>query len=158
MNRCYTCELTARRHAEQVPLWDNIYHTAYWDVVHAYNSALPGWLVLVVRRHIEALDELTEAEAVELGQLIRRVSLALKAVTGCLKTYVIQFAEAAEHPHVHVHIVPRMADQPEDRRSTKIFAYLGVSEAERVHEDEMNTIAAKVRHILHQSDFSGKTE
>ncbi|MEJ2747281.1 MAG: HIT family protein [Anaerolineae bacterium] len=157
MTRCYTCELTARRHAGQAPLWDDIYHTAHWDVAHAYNTALPGWLVLVARRHIEALDELTEAEAIELGLLIRHVSAALKAATGCRKTYVVQFAEAAEHPHVHVHIIPRMADQPEDRRGPQIFAYLGVPEEARVHEAMMNEIAAKVRHSLHQFDFSGKT-
>jgi diadenosine tetraphosphate (Ap4A) HIT family hydrolase len=148
MSHCYTCELAARRHAGQAPLWDDIYHTEYWDVVHSYNTALPGWLVLVARRHIEALDEMTEAEAVELGQLIRRVSLALKAVTGCLKTYVVQFAEAAEHPHVHVHIIPRMADQPEDRRGPQIFAYLGVTDAERVAEDRLNDIAVQVRGFL----------
>lgn len=149
MTHCYTCELTARRHAGQAPLWDNIYHTAYWDVVHAYNTALPGWLVLVARRHMAAIAELTDEEAAELGQLIRNVSIALREATGCLKTYVIQFAEAAEHPHVHFHIVPRMSDQPEDRRSTKIFTYLGVPEAERVNEGLMNEIAIKVRHTLH---------
>jgi diadenosine tetraphosphate (Ap4A) HIT family hydrolase len=51
-------------------------------------------------------------------------------------------------PYVHFHIVPRMADQPEDRRSTKVFAYLGVSEAERVSEERMNEIAAKIQHLL----------
>ena len=76
------------------------------------------------------------------------MSLALKDITGCLKTYVIQFAEAEEHPHVHFHVVPRMADQPEDRRSTKIFGYLGVPEEERVSETTMNSIAAKVREFL----------
>lgn len=148
MNQCYTCEMAARRHAGQAPKWDNIYHTRFWDVAHAYNTALPGWLVLIARRHIEALDELTDDEAVELGLLIRRVSTALRTVTGCKKTYVIQFAEAAEHPHVHLHIVPRMADLPKDRRGPKIFAYLGVPEEERVDENRMNEIAAKVRHFL----------
>jgi diadenosine tetraphosphate (Ap4A) HIT family hydrolase len=117
-------------------------------VVHSYNTALPGWLVLVIRRHIGAIDEMTEDEAVELGSLIRRVSVALKEVTGCVKTYVIQFAEMAEHPHVHFHIVPRMADQPEERRSTKIFRYLGVPVEERVSSAKMNEIAVKVQHIL----------
>jgi hypothetical protein len=41
-----------------------------------------------------------------------------------------------------------MADQPEDRRSTKIFGYLGVPEDERVSEAAMNDIAAQVgRHL-----------
>ena len=99
MKYCKTCELTARRDAGMAPLWDCIHRTRFWDVVHSYDTALPGWLILVARRHIEAIDELTDEEAVELGILLRRVSLALKEVTGCLKTYVIQFAEMAEHPH-----------------------------------------------------------
>ena len=148
MNQCYTCELVAQRDAGQAPPWDCIHRSQYWVVVHSYNTALRGWLVLVVRRHIEAIDEMTEDEAVELGLLIRRVSVALKETTGCVKTYVIQFAEATEHPHVHFHIVPRMADQPQDRQSTKIFGYIGVPVQERVSEDVMNELAAKVQRIL----------
>jgi diadenosine tetraphosphate (Ap4A) HIT family hydrolase len=148
MNPCTTCDLVAVRDSGVAPLWDSIYRTPSWDVVHSYNTALPGWLVLVVRRHIEAVDELTDDEATELGLLIKRVSAALRQATGCVKTYVIQFAEAEGHPHVHFHIVPRMADQPEDRRSTKIFGYLGVQQANRVSEDLMNEIAIQVRRYL----------
>ena len=148
MKPCKTCELIARRNAGVAPLWDCIYRTSYWDVAHSYDTALPGWLVLVVRRHITAVDELTDAEAIELGQLIRRTSIALKQVTGCTKTYVIQFAEGVDHPHVHFHIIPRMVDQPAERNSTLVFGYLGVPEKERVSEEVMNAIAAKVRGIL----------
>ncbi len=149
---CITCEMTARRRQGQAPLWDHIYQTEFWDVVHAYNSALPGWLVLVVQRHIESLDELTEQEAAELGHLIRRVSLSMKSVIGCMKTYVIQFSEARQHPHVHFHIVPRMADQPPERRSTGIMGYRGVSREERISEGRMNEIGAEIRsHLSSQS-------
>ena len=148
MADCMTCALVARRDAGEAPPWDAIYRGAAWDVVHSYNTSLPGWLVLVARRHIAALDELTDEEAVELGLLIRRASVALKAVTGCAKTYVIQFAEAAEHPHVHFHVVPRMADMPDDRRSLGVFGYLGVPEAERVPEEAMNAVAAAVGSFL----------
>lgn len=148
MKHCMTCQLIARRDAGAAPLWDCIQRTQYWDIVHSYDTALSGWLVIVARRHVEAIHELTTPEAVELGVLLRQVSVALRDVTGCLKTYVIQFAEAVEHPHVHFHIVPRMADQPEAYRSTKVFAYLGVSEAERVSEERMNEIAARIRPLL----------
>ena len=148
MKPCKTCELIARRDAGTAPLWDCIYRARFWDVVHSYNTALPGWLVLVVQRHIEAIDELTDDEAVELGVLIRLVSMALKKVTGCVKTYVVQFAEMAEHPHVHFHIIPRMANQPEERRSTRVFEYLGVSEEERVSEETMNEIGTQVQRLL----------
>jgi diadenosine tetraphosphate (Ap4A) HIT family hydrolase len=151
MKACRTCELIARRNSGAAPLWDCIYQTPSWDVVHSYDTALPGWLVLVARRHIASLDELTDAEAIELGRLIRRTSVTLKEVTGCIKTYVIQFAESPDHPHVHFHIIPRMADQPEERNGPLIFRYLGVPEEERVSEDVMNAIAAKVRGILQAS-------
>lgn len=148
MRPCKTCELIAARDAGTAPLWDSIHRTAHWDVVHSYNTALPGWLVVVARRHLEAIDELADEEAAELGVLLRRTSLALKAITGCLKTYVIQFAEAAEHPHVHFHVIPRMADQPAERRSLGIFGYLGVPADERVSEAQMNDIARQVRRHL----------
>ena len=148
MATCKTCQLIERRNAGSAPLWDCILQTPQWDVVHSYNTALPGWLVLVVRRHIEAIDELTEPEAIELGRLLRQVSAALREVTGCVKTYVIQFAEHADHPHVHFHIVPRMADQPEDRRSTKIFTYLNVPDDQRIGEAQMNDIALRIQRIL----------
>ena len=148
MKTCKTCELVARRDAGNAPPWDCIHRTPFWDVVHSYNTALPGWLVLVLRRHIEAIDELTDEEAAELGILLRRTSLALREITGCVKTYVMQFAEMAEHPHVHFHVVPRMANLPEERRSTKIFGYLGVSEEALVSEELMNDIAVKVRNSL----------
>ena len=148
MTTCLTCELTRQRDEGNAPLRDNIYRTPYWDVVHAYNASLPGWLVLIARRHIAAIDELTEDEALDLGKMIRRVSVALKEITGCTKTYVIQFAEAPEHPHVHFHIVPRMPQQPEDHKGPGIFKYLGVGEDERVSAADMDHIAQEVRRRL----------
>ena len=145
---CYSCELIARRDAGNAPLWDCIYRTPYWDVAHCYNTALRGWLVLIARRHIAAIDEMTGDEAIELGKMIRRVSVILKALTGCAKTYVIQFAEASGHPHVHFHIVPRMDDLPEDHRGPDIFKYLGVPVEEQVSETTMNQLSAQVRQRL----------
>ncbi|MEZ4710634.1 MAG: HIT domain-containing protein [Caldilineaceae bacterium] len=148
MQSCHTCTLTARRDAGTAPLWDTIYRTDHWDVVHSCNTSLRGWLVLVARRHIAAIAELTAAEAAELGDLQRRVSQALHAVTGCAKTYIIQFAEHPDHPHVHFHIVPRMADQPAERRSVNIFSCLGVPETERVSEEGMNAVGVQIRQFL----------
>jgi diadenosine tetraphosphate (Ap4A) HIT family hydrolase len=91
---------------------------------------------------------MTEEEAAELGVLLQRASAALREVVGCAKTYVIQFAEAEGHAHVHFHVIPRMADQPEERRSVGIFGYLGVPEAERLDGATMDEIALKVRSFL----------
>jgi len=145
---CVTCELIARRDAGNAPLWDSIHRTAYWDVVHSFNTSLLGWLVLVSRRHIAAVDEMTETEAIELGKLIRQVSIILKEEVGCAKTYVVQFAEAEGHPHVHFHIIPRMPDQADEFRGPRIFQRLGVPDEARVSEAAMNDLAERVRRKL----------
>src|SRR4051794_1035506 len=94
---CRTCELVERRDGGGAPPWDAIVRYRNWDLVHAFGTSLEGWLVLVTRRHIATVAEMTDDEAAELGPLIKAVSVALAAAVGCAKTYVVQFAEAADH-------------------------------------------------------------
>ena len=148
MAECHTCELTAQRDKGEAPLWDNIFRTQYWDLVHSYNTSLPGWLVLVARRHLAAVDEMSAAEAAELGVLLQQVSASLKQVTGCQKTYVMQFAEHPQHPHVHFHVVPRLNEQPETHRGPRVMKYLQVTEDEYVTEDVMNALSEQIRQAL----------
>jgi hypothetical protein len=59
--------------------------------------------VIVPTGHVEALDELTTAEAETLGRLLRDSSVALKSVTlksvtQCRKTYVLHFAKLTASP------------------------------------------------------------
>jgi diadenosine tetraphosphate (Ap4A) HIT family hydrolase len=142
---CHTCELIAARDAGSAPPWDCIVRTDHWDIVHASDTSLLGWMCLVVRRHIASVDELTDAEANELGPLLRDVSLFLKCDLGCLKTYVMQFAEHPDHPHVHFHVVPRAPDMPAEHRGANVFAYLSVEDSERVTEPDMNALASRLR-------------
>jgi diadenosine tetraphosphate (Ap4A) HIT family hydrolase len=136
--------LVARRDAGDAPLWDRIVRTEHWDVVHAFGTSLEGWLVLVVRRHITAVADLTDAEAAELGPLIKRVSAAVQDVVDCDKTYVVQFAEAAQHPHVHVHVIPRSRDLPDEHQGPRVFSLLGVPDDQAVPEARMDEIAAQI--------------
>ncbi|MEM9566104.1 MAG: HIT family protein, partial [Actinomycetota bacterium] len=142
MADCKTCALVRRRDDGSAPPWDSILRTPGWDLVHSYNTALEGWLVLVARRHRTALAELTDDEADELGPLIRRVSIALHEVTGCAKTYVAQFAEHPDHRHVHVHVVPRATDHPADALGPNVFRLIGDGIAEPVGEERMDELAA----------------
>ena len=145
MTTCRSCQLMHKRDNGEAPIWDSIYRSEFWDLVHAYNTSYLGWLVLTVRRHIEALDEMSIAEAADLGALIREVSLALKQQTGCQKTYVMQFAESPEHPHVHFHIVPRLPDQAPEDIAYKVMRHLDVPLQERCDEAEMNALALAIR-------------
>jgi diadenosine tetraphosphate (Ap4A) HIT family hydrolase len=146
---CHTCELAVRRDSGEAAPWELIARSGSWDVAHAYGTAVDGWLVLVARRHITALADMTDDEARDLGPLVRAVSAALREAVGCVKTYVAQFAEDPRHPHVHVHVIPRRADQPAELTGPRIFSQLGVPEERCVREDRMNEIAAAIRgHLL----------
>lgn len=62
---CDTCNYVKTRDSGTAPLWNNIVRTDYWDVVHALDTSLPGWMVIVLRRHAPTIADLTEEEAAE---------------------------------------------------------------------------------------------
>ncbi len=142
---CETCSLVQRRDIGSAPLWDCIHRTSFFDIAHAFNTSLPGWIVLVARRHVETIADLTEDEGHELGNLIRKVSQCLQKITCCKKTYVMQFAEAPGHNHVHFHIVPRMSNISDSDKGKNVFNFLGVAEGDRVSDDEMNELGKSLR-------------
>lgn len=123
-------------------------HTDQWRVAHAFNSTLPGWLVLISTRHVTSLSDLAPQAADELGGLICRLSTALEAVTGCVKTYLMQFCEDEGFSHLHLHLVPRLADQPEEARGPRVFTYLSHDPAQWLSQSERDSIGVSVRTAL----------
>jgi diadenosine tetraphosphate (Ap4A) HIT family hydrolase len=138
---CYVCRHTA---ATTLPPWQRIVRTARWRVVHDFQTALPGWLVVVPERHVTTIAELTPAEAAELGGLLRTLSIALQETVGCVKTYVMQFSEAEGFAHLHFHVVPRAADIPADLEGPHVFGYHGGDPAGHVTEAERDDLAARI--------------
>ncbi|MFJ2756218.1 HIT family protein [Nocardioides sp. NPDC087217] len=122
--------------------------TTHWRASHALNTSLPGWLVLVTREHVTALDVLDAEGHAELGTLLGQLSRALRTLTGCEKTYVMQFSETPGHHHLHVHLVPRMPGQPADRMGPKVFGYLVVPEDEQIPASERDRIGLAIRSTL----------
>ncbi|GGV13410.1 hypothetical protein GCM10010495_29070 [Kitasatospora herbaricolor] len=141
---CYSCEREAG--FAGLPPRERIAVDEHWRVAHAVGSALPGWLVLLPRRHVTTIGELTDAEAAALGSWQVRLSRALGAVTGCAKTYVAQFAEAEGFAHVHFHIVPRADDHPVELRGPRVFGLLGAEQP--VPEDRMDELALRIGALL----------
>lgn len=141
---CFVCDNNDR--FEALPARERIAADTYWRVAHAVDTALPGWLVLVPRRHVTAVADLTDPEAAGLGTWQVRLSRALRAVTGCVKTYVVQFAEKQGFDHVHFHLVPRMSDLADDRRGPRVFQYLDPPHDQRVDAERIEHLA----HALHK--------
>ena len=122
-----------------------IYEGRYWLVEHAYPTALKGWLVIVLRRHAEALHELSAEECLELGELQGKTARLLHQQTGCQKEYMVFFAEQPGFAHIHFHVVPRAVEWPEALKGGKSFALLKVSEAEAVAPEEVRQFCIELQ-------------
>jgi diadenosine tetraphosphate (Ap4A) HIT family hydrolase len=142
---CFPCD---QRAAGSLPPREDVVHTDHWRVAHAFNSTLPVWLVLLPNRHVSSFTELTPEAADELGGLVRRLGAALEAVTGCVKTYLMQFSEAEGFSHLHLHLVPRLPDHPESARGPRVFAYLTEDQGKWLPATERDTIARSLREAL----------
>jgi diadenosine tetraphosphate (Ap4A) HIT family hydrolase len=142
---CFPCDQQA---AVDRPLREEVVHTEHWRVAHAFNSTLPGWLVLLPTQHATAFTDLSPAAADELGGLVRRLSVALQTVTGCVKTYLMQFSEAEGFSHLHLHLVPRAADQADAARGPRVFSLLSDDESAWVSPEDQDGVARAVRKAL----------
>jgi diadenosine tetraphosphate (Ap4A) HIT family hydrolase len=117
---CRTCQAVANEivltNAPRLELDD------HWRVEHVHPVATAGWLVLVLRRHARALHELTEEEGAALGRWLPKLVKALHRATGSELEYVMQFAEAEGHHHVHIHLIARHETWPPDWKGPRVFA------------------------------------
>jgi diadenosine tetraphosphate (Ap4A) HIT family hydrolase len=141
------CDNNARFAANpmSIPDRERVYADDSWRVAHSFDSALPGWLVVLPRRHVTAMHELTAEETAPLGTLLHTLSTALHDTTGCTKAYLMFFAEAEGFGHLHIHVVPRMPDFTDDVTGPRVFAYLKQPKADWVPDDEQDHIAREIR-------------
>lgn len=148
---CCTCHNNDQ--IDTLPPRERVAADDHWRVAHAFDTALAGWLVLVPRRHVASIADLTDTEAASLGTWQVRLSRALRTVTGCSKTYVAQFAEKEGFAHVHFHVVPRMPDLSGDHRGPGIFAYLAAPEDQRISEQQQDELATALRAQLDHANL-----
>jgi len=143
---CYACRNEAR--FESLPPRERIAADDHWRVAHSFDSTLRGWLVLLPRRHVTSIADLTDAEAATLGVWQVRLSLALREMTGCAKTYVMQFAEKEGFAHVHFHVVARMPGLPAESRGPAVFRYAHRPGATPLSEADRDEFATALRSAL----------
>lgn len=118
-----------------------------WILEHAYPSSLLGWVVIVLKRHAEALHELTPAELRELALIQGAAARGLHRITGCRKEYLVSFGEGPGFSHLHVHLVPRSADLPPDRTATGVFQHLREPEA-AVPRETVSTFCKRLSDVI----------
>jgi diadenosine tetraphosphate (Ap4A) HIT family hydrolase len=148
MPECYSCKENERvpsAHASRERIFDN----GLWRIAHAFGVPVPGWMVIIAHRHVTSMAQLTTDEAATLGPLIVAVSRALEQNLGALKAYVAFFAEAEGFQHLHVHVIPRAKELPEERRGPGIF--IRHPDDTPISPQEMDRIADDLRPLLARS-------
>ena len=106
-----TCAICCLHHDPLSRERYEISRSELWLIRHHPDPApLPGWLLLDSVRHCGGPLEFEHSEAQSWGGAVRDASKLVQRITGCDRVYVIAFGEGA--PHLHLHLIPRFADDP----------------------------------------------
>ncbi len=140
---CLTC--LSNSGEQRISPGPTIHEGVYWYLEHAYPTTLKGWLVVVLKRHVEALHELTAEEFAELGLIQARATKLLFEVVDCEKEYLMCLAESEGFHHIHVHIVPKSRDLPDELKATRIFALLKATAEEALPTQEVKAFCELLR-------------
>ena len=92
-----------------------IHRTAHWLVEHCVGPLGLGTVIVKPERHITAVAELTDAEAVELGPLLKRASAVARQLVDADQVYNCLWSHAGRRPvHIHYVIQPVTKEQMDD--------------------------------------------
>lgn len=100
-----------RRVGEKGPLW-----IADMGTTAAYlkeDQFFSGYTYLILKRHVTELYRLTASERLQMIEELSRVAQALDAVFRPVKMNYELLGNQV--PHIHWHVVPRLADDPNPR-------------------------------------------
>ena len=126
-------------------------HTGtHWVVDHAYPTSHLGWLVILPKRHIEALHELSREEFLELSEIEYRLVQTMHADGLVEKEYLMCFAEGEGFHHIHLHLVSKPADLPGELKGPRIFTLLDVDEEHAVAPEDLRRFCEEFSERLAQ--------
>lgn len=84
----------------RIQVWED----SLWRVTVSLDSEVEGFAYLEPKRHISYITDLDGEEARTFGEVVARVSRALRDATGAELVYVYVFGGSI--PHLHVHLAP----------------------------------------------------
>jgi len=101
--RCVFCDIVRA----EVPA-----HVVHQDArVFAFLDQSPlllGHTLVLLREHVESLDDLSDEQTATLFGAVRRMSIAVQRGLGAEGSLVVTNTRISQSvPHVHVHVVPR---------------------------------------------------
>ena len=132
---CWVCKSNIDE--KRISPGPTIFEGNYWFVEHAYPVKTIGWIVIVLKRHAEALHELHAEEFAELAQIQSKLIPLLYKELDCEKEYVSCYAEMDHFRHIHFHVFAKPSDFPEELKGGRSFALLKVLLEEAVPQEEI---------------------
>ena len=111
---CGVCQSLYGAHPEPA-----LYEDELWHVRHAQPAGVPGWMLLITKRHVGGPAHFDDREALAFGPALRHFERVLEQVTGALRIYTAALGES--HPHFHAHMVPRYATMPREAKAWGVF-------------------------------------
>jgi diadenosine tetraphosphate (Ap4A) HIT family hydrolase len=149
---CPICQL----HGETI-LRDQyeILRSELWLLRHHPDPApLAGWLLLDSRRHLAGPIAFNDREAAEWGAMVRQASQLVQKITGCTRVYVIAFGEGAQH--LHLHLIPRHAEDPTSSAWQIADLYRSVEASERPSAglSEIQSFVNQARLLVDQTQMN----
>jgi diadenosine tetraphosphate (Ap4A) HIT family hydrolase len=97
-----------------------LFENELWHVRAAGTpTPVPGWVMLLTRRHVPGPAQFDELEARSFGPTLSHLQRVLLEVTGALRVYTAAMGESS--PHFHAHSVPRYAVMPKDAKAWAVF-------------------------------------
>ncbi|MES1207787.1 MAG: HIT domain-containing protein [Pseudomonadota bacterium] len=101
---------------QREPIFENdLWHLRHDDAP----AGVPGWLLLITRRHVGGPAHFNAQEAASFGPLLCRVEKLLEETTRALRVYTAALGES--WPHFHAHLIPRYANMPRDAKAWSVF-------------------------------------
>ena len=100
---CLSCEVVA---GQRGTLGGTIFETPRFHAHQDIAYPIPGLVIVAAKRHVKCLDELSEGEAIEFVQIVRRIRSQQRECLGIEHVYYF-YNEDTTH-HFHLWLVPRL--------------------------------------------------
>ncbi len=144
LDSCTVCASLAGPGRKE-PLFEN----ELWHVRHASAPfGVPGWMMLISRRHVGGPAHFNEEEAESFGPALRHFERILEDVTGALRIYTAALGESSHH--FHAHMVPRYATMPKGATAWGVFDLERAAKAGEITVDpaEVSRLSEAYRRAL----------
>lgn len=83
----------------------SIASTKYFDAHQDYEIPIPGFVILVSKKHLQSVDEFTEEERLDFIEFLYRLRKTMRQAFDVQVVYLIQEEDTSDH--FHVWIFPR---------------------------------------------------